>query len=129
MADIDIKDGEVLEVTKAFNINFEFDLKSDFEEFNYSLNIFSVTGEHIFNTQSLSFKACKRHLKASCVIPANLMNNGDYTISVMVVSMGSISIYYFENVLRFEIFDNREHEKWFGQIGGAVRPKLDWTVS
>jgi len=127
-ADIEIANGEVLEITTGFVINFEFDLKCDFEEFNYSLNVFSVTGQHIFNSQSHSFKASKGKLRAGCIIPPDLMNNGDYTISILAVSKESICIYNFESVLRFEIFDNRKSDKWFGEIGGAVRPKLDWKI-
>ena len=127
-ADIEITNGEVLEITTGFVINFEFDLKCDFEEFNYSLNVFSVTGQHIFNSQSHSFKASKGKLRAGCIIPPDLMNNGDYTISILAVSKESICIYNFESVLRFEIFDNRKSDKWFGEIGGAVRPKLDWKI-
>ena len=56
------------------------------------------------------------------------MNNGDYTFSIMAVNKNSIPLFNFTDVLRFEIFDDRQHEKWFGEIGGAVRPKLDWKV-
>lgn len=128
-ADIEIKDGDVLEINKGFAFNFDFELAQDFEELNYSLNLHAITGEHIFNTQSAAFKAAKGRIKASCFIPPNLMNNGDYTISIMAVSKGSICLFYFENVLRFEIFDNRKGESWFGEIGGAVRPKLDWQTA
>lgn len=125
-ADIEIIGGDVLDVNKGFGINFEFDLNQDFEVFNYSLNVFGVTGQHIFNAQSPCFQAKKGKIKAACLVPPNLMNNGDYTISIMLVSQQSISLFYFTDVLRFEIFDDRQNEKWFGEIGGAVRPKLDW---
>ncbi len=127
-ADVDIMEGDMLDITKGFAINFEFDLSKDIEEFNYSMNIFGITGEHIFNSQSAAFKAAKGRLKASCVVPPNLMNNGDYTISIMAVSQRSIALFYFQEVLRFEIFDNRQNEKWFGEVGGAVRPKLEWVI-
>jgi len=127
-AEIQIIDGEVLDIGHSFTLNFEFDLAQDFEEFNYSLNMYGVTGEHIFNSQSTGFKATKGRLKATCLIPADLMNSGDYTISIMAVNKGSILLFNFTEVLRFEIFDNRQNAKWFGEIGGAVRPRLDWVV-
>ena len=128
-ANLILNSGDVLDVTKAFDIQFEFDLKESFEEFNFSLNLFLITGEHIFNTQSQSVSVQKGRVYATISIPAHLMNNGDYTISIMAVSQRTISLFYFENVLSFEIFDSREHEKWFGEIGGAVRPKLDWKLA
>ena len=127
-ADLKIQDGTILDITKGFELQFEFDLKEDFDEFNFSFNLFSITGEHIFNSQSPAFKANRGELKASCLIPANIMNNGDYTVSIMAVSKRSITLHYFENIMSFEIFDNRENEIWFGNIGGAVRPQLEWRV-
>ncbi len=127
-ADLKINGGDILEIDKGVAINFEFELRQSFDEFNYSLNMFAITGEHIFNSQSASFKAEKGILKASCIIPPNLMNNGDYSISILAVNKGSMPLFNFENVLQFEIFDNRKDGKWFGEIGGAVRPKLDWIL-
>lgn len=124
-----IHNGEVLDVTKGFDLNFEFELNDSYPEFNFSFNLFAITGEHIFNSQSPSVSVEKGKVKATCTIPANLMNSGDYTISIMAVSQGSITLFYFENVLSFEVFDSRENEKWFGKITGAVRPKLDWKIN
>ena len=128
-AELKIKEGEVLTINSGFSIDFEFLLNGDYPELNYSLNLYSVSGEHIFNSQSVSFAAIKGILHASCNIPPNLMNNGDYTVSVLVVSKGSICLYHFQNVISFEVFDDRKNEKWFGEIGGAVRPKLNWHFS
>lgn len=128
-ADLMLHNGDVLDVTKGFDIQFEFNAKENFEEFNCSLNLFQITGEHIFNTQSPSVYVQKGKVRATVTIPAHLMNNGDYTVSIMAVSQRTISLFYFENILSFEIFDSREHEKWFGEIGGAVRPKLDWNLT
>lgn len=128
-AELHIQGGEILDINHAFELQFEFDLKNDYREFSYSLNLFAITGEHIFNTVSPVISAIKGRVIASCVVPADLMNSGDFTVSIMAVSQRSVTLFYFQNVLNFEIFDNRENEKWFGTISGAVRPKLDWKLS
>lgn len=126
--ELQIHNGETLDINHGFDLHFEFDLKNDFPEFNFSLNLFSITGEHIFNTVSTVVSAKKGNIKGNCTVPSNLMNSGNYTISIMAVSQRSITLFYFQNVMNFEIFDNRENEKWFGNISGAVRPKLDWKI-
>ncbi len=128
-ADLILNSGDVLDVTQGFDIQFEFAIKEIFEEFNCSLNLHLITGEHIFNSQSPSVSVQKGKVRATISIPSHLMNNGDYTISIMAVSQRSVNLFYFENILSFEIFDSREHEKWFGEISGAVRPKLDWKLA
>ncbi len=128
-AELHIHEGETLDINQGFDLHFEFDLKNDYPEFNFSLNLFSITGEHIFNTVSTVVSVNCGRVKGNCTIPSNLMNSGNYTVSIMAVSQRSITLFYFQNVMNFEIFDNRENEKWFGNISGAVRPKLDWKIS
>ena len=128
-AELHIQQGEILDINHGFELQFEFDLENDYSEFSYSLNLFAITGEHIFNTVSPVVSAKKGRVVASCLVPADLMNSGDFTVSIMAVSQRSITLFYFQNVLNFEIFDNRENEKWFGNISGAVRPKLNWKLS
>ena len=128
-AELHIQQGEILDINHGFELQFEFDLENDYPEFSYSLNLFAITGEHIFNTVSPVVSAKRGRVVASCLVPADLMNSGDFTVSIMAVSQRSITLFYFQNVLNFEIFDNRENEKWFGNISGAVRPKLNWKLS
>ncbi len=128
-AELHIQQGEILDINHGFELQFEFDLENDYSEFSYSLNLFAITGEHIFNTVSPVVSAKRGRVVASCLVPADLMNSGDFTVSIMAVSQRSITLFYFQNVLNFEIFDNRENEKWFGNISGAVRPKLNWKLS
>jgi lipopolysaccharide transport system ATP-binding protein len=65
---------------------------------------------------------------ANCLIPANLMNTGVFTISVMVVKDNSIPLYNFEHILSFEIEEERENTNWHGRLPGFVRPQIDFKL-
>ena len=57
-----------------------------------------------------------------CVIPSNFLNDGAYTISIMIVQDQSSCLYNLDRALSFEIADFREAGAWHGKWPGAVRP-------
>ena len=75
--------------------------------------------------------------EAVCHIPAHLLNDGSYSVTVQVntVSDGH-TLEFFENqALRFVIVDDirenphRAHVKYSYEHPGAVRPLLDWQLT
>jgi len=60
-------------------------------------------------------------------IPANLLNDGVYTVRVQVVQDTSSTIYLHSEVLVFEVLDSVRQGAWFGKWPGVIRPKLEWT--
>jgi len=74
--------------------------------------------------------------EAICRIPANLLNDGSYSVTVQVntVTDGHTLEFFENNALRFVIVENvdenpyRAHVKFSYQLPGAVRPLLDWQL-
>jgi lipopolysaccharide transport system ATP-binding protein len=97
---------------------------------NLSLHLFAATGECVFNiiTQIPVPTLEKGIQKASCLIPDNLLNTGNFSISIMVVKDTSIPLYNFEDVLFFEVEEERENTNWHGRFPGFVRPKIDFKL-
>jgi lipopolysaccharide transport system ATP-binding protein len=75
--------------------------------------------------------------EAVCRIPAHLLNDGSYTVTVQVntVRDGHTLEFFEHNALRFVIVDDvnenphRVHTKFTYQVPGAVRPLLDWQLT
>ena len=64
---------------------------------------------------------------SSCEIPANLLNNGVYKISIIVFSYGYRNSIELSNLLKFEIHDSYELRNDFnGKYEGCLRPNLLW---
>ncbi len=74
--------------------------------------------------------------EAICHIPAHLLNDGSYSVSIQVntVNNGHTLSFFEHHALRFTIFDSihnnpyRDHIKYSYEIPGAVRPLLDWEL-
>ena len=97
---------------------------------NLSLHLFSGTGECVFNvlTQIPPPSLNAGLHNASCIIPADLLNTGIFYISVMVVQDTSKVLYNFEEILGFEVEEEREVMNWHGRFPGLVRPKIPFNI-
>ena len=57
----------------------------------------------------------------------NLLNEGAYTATLILVLDRSRPIFQFDDILRFNILDDSKRDGWYGKHVGVVRPKLEWT--
>ena len=119
---------EVLDITTPINIEFEFWNKVTDREVNLSMVLFSSNQECVFNVPTEA-KFLKEGLyKGVCHIPAPLLNDGIYSVSMMVVAERSYPLYYFEHQVIFEVNEKRRASNWHGKIPGIVRPKLNFDL-
>ena len=119
----------LIDVTNDFNFNIEFYCLKNREALNLVVRLHNITGQCVFNSVSECREITKGIATGICKVPGNLMNSGVYTISVMLVKELSKALHLEEEVLQFEIHDNREGDKWFGEWIGAVRPKLEFDIT
>lgn len=67
--------------------------------------------------------------RSTCSIPENLLNNGQYSISVLFVKDRAHAIFRMDDALVFEVHDSPElRGGWYGKWSGVIRPKLEWTT-
>lgn len=117
-----------LTVRTSFTIIIEFWNYIENREINLSLHFYSVANELIFNCVS-QIKLLKKGLcKGMCEIPGNLLNDGAYYVSVMAVEETTKMIYNLENVISFDVADERDIQRWHGRWAGHVRPMLSFTL-
>lgn len=114
--------------TTPIDVEFEFWLKQDNLNVNLSLFLYNISGEIIFNTLSPLVNLTKGLHKGICHIPANLLNDDSYTISVMIVKEKATMIYQLEHAVSFEVVEGREEKGWHGKWPGFVRPELDFSL-
>lgn len=90
-------------------------------------NILVFVSSTIYSQEEILSKGKYR---ATCVIPANLLNQGTYTISrlLFVKDRGRV-IFEHNDSLTFEvIFPQTFQLGWMGKKEGVVQPKLDWIM-
>ena len=113
-------------INTPINIEFEFWNYIDDKEINLSLHLYTNMEECVFNvgTESKFIEAGVN--KGICQIPANLLNDGVYSVSIMVVAERSYPLYNFEHGVFFEVNEKRDSSGWHGKHPGIVRPKLNF---
>ncbi|AUD03938.1 ABC transporter ATP-binding protein [Spirosoma pollinicola] len=113
-----------IDVRTAMNFRFEFWNQMDHANLNLSLHLNSMTGECIFNIGTLSQPYGKGLISGECTIPGYFLNDGSYTISIMIVKDTVTPLYVMEEGITFDVEDYREGIAWYGKWPGYVRPQI-----
>jgi lipopolysaccharide transport system ATP-binding protein len=96
---------------------------------NLSFHLNKFDGTTIFNIGSPAVLCHKGIYKGRFTIPGNFLNNGLYSITLMIIK-GNTDYFSFDDCLNFEIEDYREGTSWFGNWKGAVRPTfIDFSLT
>ena len=112
----------------AINVEFEFWNYIEDVPINLSLHLYTMQSECVFNVGTASIKLSKGIHKGVCEIPGNLLNDGIYSVSMMVVGEASYMIYNFEDAVSFEVAEKRKGSNWHGKHLGFVRPQLNFSL-
>jgi lipopolysaccharide transport system ATP-binding protein len=65
--------------------------------------------------------------RATCILPANLLNNGTYHVSVYLITDVTNLRVIQRDAISFDVHD-AGREEYMGQIIGTVRPSLEWSL-
>ncbi len=117
-----------IDVRTPMRVQFEFWNMMDRANLNLSLHLYSLTGECIFNVGSTSQAYGKGLIQGECIIPGYFLNDGTYTISVMIVKDTVTPLYNMEEGITFDVEDYREGVAWYGKWPGYVRPQFPFRV-
>jgi lipopolysaccharide transport system ATP-binding protein len=112
----------------CFNIDedlvIEVSLKSvaDFREINVNLFFNAVEGGLIFATCTAAEPISTGDYVYKCIIPANTLNNINYSIDVMVVRDSNYIIHNQKYSLNVSGNEQRRKTGWLGEFPGLIRP-------
>jgi len=113
--------------------NVEYFIKKPGLEIDITIHLYNE--ERIIVLGSSTGKEKKWHgkpfnkgfYKSRCQIPGNLLNSGNYSITLQVVEKQNIIIYKHENVLSFRVMESEENrDSYFGKRVGVFRPFFNW---
>ena len=117
-----------IDVRTPMRVRFEFWNMMDRANLNLSMHLNSITGECIFNVGSTSQAYGKGLISGECTIPGYFLNDGSYTISVMIVKDTVTPLFNLEEGLTFDVEDYREGVAWYGKWPGYVRPQFQFQM-
>jgi lipopolysaccharide transport system ATP-binding protein len=126
---------EQISVDNSFRIEIEYwNLKPE-ARLNLSLLVYSHEGSCVFATTTIQEPEWHGRpfalglYRSVCTVPANLLNDGVYRVTLLVVQDVANILYNFEDIAMFEVHDTAERVGWYGKWPGAVRPELEWTTA
>jgi lipopolysaccharide transport system ATP-binding protein len=117
-----------IDVRTPMKFRFEFWNMMDSANLNLSMHLNSLTGECIFNVGTKSQPYGPGTIVGECVIPGYFLNDGSYTISVMIVKDTVTPLFTMEDSLTFDVEDYREGIAWYGKWPGYVRPQFPFQI-
>jgi lipopolysaccharide transport system ATP-binding protein len=101
----------------------------------FSLTLFAQDGTCVFSSMSnreelFHGKVLQEGIyQAKCHIYPNLLNNGQYFVSLAGFSSNWSDPFLMDRIINFEAADDGVLKgDYFGPFGGPVRPDLNWTV-
>ncbi len=125
--------GDELTVRTPFVVEFECWKLAARSRLNLVAEVCNEHGVSVFVTADKDESAAPAGLlRISFTVPADLMNNGTYRISLFVSlnGVGADVIAEWEDLLAFEIHDAASELRgaYHGQWPGTVRPDLEWKT-
>lgn len=117
-----------IDVRTPMKLRFEFWNLMERANLNLSMHLNSLTGECIFNVGTQSQPYGQGLIAGECTIPGYFLNDGSYTISVMVVKDTVTPLYTMEEGITFDVEDYREGIAWYGKWPGYVRPQFPFEI-
>jgi lipopolysaccharide transport system ATP-binding protein len=116
-------------------ISVETPLSLEFEFWNYlpgallnfTAHLFTADGTCVFAAPSAGRRRPAGPFGVAVQIPADLLNDGTYSVAIQVIQDSASTLYYHPDVLTFTVQDSERGGSWFGKWPGVVRPKLEWV--
>lgn len=116
-------------VHTPINIEIEFWNELEDKEINVSLHFNTMNYECVFNVGTEAQFLKKGLQKATCQIPGDFLNDGFYTIRIMIVADRANILFDMPDAINLEIHEERVETDWHGKWPGFVRPNLQFTIS
>lgn len=102
---------------------------------NLSLSLYNKEEIHVFASPSISDVNwyLKKHpsgvFKSRCIIPGSFLNQGQYSLSVLLVEDGAYIIGLSDREVSIDMIDSGSSRgSFFGTWSGVVRPNLNWNT-
>ncbi len=121
--------GQPIDVRTPLTIQFQFWVLQDDMRLLTAFQLISYEGDCVFDVMSPFTDYKKGIIEGTCEIPGNFLNDGSFSISLVVYRNSWEELYERENCLSFDVEDYREPMMDFsGKWWGAVRPNFPFRI-
>jgi lipopolysaccharide transport system ATP-binding protein len=95
-----------------------------------SISLIVYTAEEICAFISASDASAREQglHRATCFVPAGLLNEETYRLRILIVQDGTNVLVDKDHLITFQVHDVARNGHWFGKWSGVVRPTLEWQA-
>jgi len=120
------REDQEITVESPLQLDFEFWKHQPDAYLGLTMHLYTLDGTYVFAVGSGISRRPQGLQRIAAKIPANLLNDGIYTVTIQVVQDDSSTVYIHPQILVFEVLDSARDGNWFGKWPGVIRPKLEW---
>lgn len=123
-------------ITSAIGICVDYEVTEDTSAFTHGLNIFDISGTHLFtshdNTYTDSKNVRKGFYRTIAWIPANLLQCRDYYLTFAFMRYSPFQVlYHSPNLIKIHMIDDlnapTRTENYNEDLPGMIRPIINWS--
>ncbi len=119
---------EAMDVRTPLKVKFSFYNYSNRINLTTGLQLYTMSGECIFDIITSHDDCMEGVLEGECSIPGNFLNDGTYYFSIVFLKDAALELFYFEEGLHFDLKDYRENTGWYGKWKGYIRPQFPFRL-
>lgn len=116
-------------ITDEVSIHFSFWNFSEDPSIFLAFDLIDLHEEVVFGSGFKFENGPDNLCQGTCVIPADLMNDGVYSIQLYFNSSKMSLLLDLPSTVSFEVADKERNYAYFGKVNGYVRPKLKWITN
>ncbi len=124
-----------IDIRTPYVIEFDYWNMVPETRLDLSFHLYNEQGIMVFNHNTYlepvwhGRSRAKGLYRSTCFVPGDLMNDGEYRVSLVVTSDQARAIYKHSDLLSFTVLDAPEmRNAWYGRWPGSVRPNLRWQT-
>jgi lipopolysaccharide transport system ATP-binding protein len=132
---LDLAPATEIDVKTPFLIEVEYWNIHPDRYLHVTLVLFTQENLCVFNTFSFNDENWRNRaypsglFRSTCEVPGYLLNNGKYSLTLLVVRDGTTPVYVYHDITTFEVHDiSDDRGDWYGSMSAVVRPKLNWVT-
>ena len=113
-------------IDQAVVVQYEFEVLLPELDVCTSIHLYDKYGTCVLASGTPSRVLEGGWYRHSCVFPANFLNDGRYTISILLISDITRFDVSLPEALSFVVHEVKGREGWLGEVIGSIRPHLQW---
>ncbi|MDI6774085.1 MAG: ABC transporter ATP-binding protein [Verrucomicrobiota bacterium] len=118
----------IINVDTPFDILFVVWNRRPESVLNLTAHFRTSEGVHAFATGCVPKARDVGEVRERLRIPAGLLNDSTYRVSLQVVEDGAATLYQYPDILTFHVAEGHRRGFWHGKYPGVVRPRLEWCT-